>query len=356
MNTKLLHIFFITFKILLFVVTFLLIIIFLIEYKPKPVEKIEMINNSNKKIIIDDTLSIMTYNIGFASLDEKQDFFLDGGKGSGNLDKEKQLNNINGIIDIMKNNKCDIYLFQEIDLKSTRTHNVNQVELLRNSTSNMSSSFAYFHNVLWIPYPIFNMMGHVESGLSTLNLYESVNTRISLTSPYSFPISSFMFKRPLIKSVIPIENSNKKLIVFNLHLEAYDTDGTRVKQLNKLKNEMQLEYDKGNYVIAGGDFNQNFPNLDNTKYPVINDSHFVANTIEKDFLTDDFKYANDDTYPTSRLLNKPYDINDTTNQLYVIDGFIVSNNIEIKNVKVINTEFKYSDHNPVKLEFKLINK
>ena len=353
MNNNIFKICLTIFGIIILVVIFLLIIIFLIEYKPKDVEILKVVNNSNKKINKDNILSIMTYNIGFASLDEKQDFFLDGGKSSGNLSKEGQNNNINGIIDIMNNNNCDIYLFQEIDLNSTRTHNINQIDILKNSNDNLSSSFAYFHNTLWIPYPIFNMMGHVESGLAILNNYESTTSRLSLDTPYKFPVSNFMFKRPLVKSVMPIEDSDKNLIVFNLHLEAYDTDKTRVKQLNKLLYEMQLEYDNGNYVVAGGDFNQKFPNLDNNKFPVIDDSHFVANTIDKDFLSDDFTYANDDTYPTSRLLNKPYDGNNDTTQFYVIDGFIVSNNIEVKSSKVIDTSFKYSDHNPVKLEFKL---
>ena len=356
MKKETIHIILTILGIILFIALLLFIFIFLTEYNPRDVENIDVINNNDNKVNKNDTLSIMTYNIGFASLDEKQDFFLDGGKTNGNLDKNLQLNNMNGIIDIMKNNKSDIYLFQEIDLNSTRTHNINQIELLRNSDASLSSSFAYFHKVLWIPYPVFNMMGHVESGLATLNKYNSINTRISLSSPYKLPISSFMFKRPLIKTIIPIEGFDKNLVVFNLHLEAYDTDGTRVKQLNKLLYEMQVEYDNGNYVIAGGDFNQKFPNLDNSKYPILNESHFVANTIEKDFLNNDFKYANDDTFATSRLLNKPYNINDKDTQLYVIDGFIVSNNIKVESVKVIDTKFKYSDHNPVRLEFKLIDK
>ena len=36
-----------------------------------------------------------------------------------------------------------------------------------------------------------------------------------------------------------------------------------------------------------------------------------------------------------------------------IDGFIVSDNIEVMSCKTENLHFAYSDHNPVRLEFKL---
>jgi exonuclease III len=37
----------------------------------------------------------------------------------------------------------------------------------------------------------------------------------------------------------------------------------------------------------------------------------------------------------------------------VIDGFIVSPNVEVLSVQTIDLDFKNSDHNPVKLTFAL---
>ena len=37
----------------------------------------------------------------------------------------------------------------------------------------------------------------------------------------------------------------------------------------------------------------------------------------------------------------------------MIDGFIVSDNIEIINCETLDYGFKYSDHNPVLMKFKL---
>ena len=40
-------------------------------------------------------------------------------------------------------------------------------------------------------------------------------------------------------------------------------------------------------------------------------------------------------------------------QVYVIDGFIVSPNVQVEQVKVMNHDFRYTDHQPVRLKVKL---
>ncbi|HCC38245.1 MAG TPA: endonuclease/exonuclease/phosphatase, partial [Treponema sp.] len=45
----------------------------------------------------------------------------------------------------------------------------------------------------------------------------------------------------------------------NLHLDAYESSGGREAQTQMLLDFLYREYAKGNYCIAGGDFNQSFP-------------------------------------------------------------------------------------------------
>ncbi|MBQ6946894.1 MAG: hypothetical protein IJN42_02510, partial [Clostridia bacterium] len=47
-------------------------------------------------------------------------------------------------------------------------------------------------------------------------------------------------------------------VIVNLHLEAYDDGTAKVEQTKVLANFVREEYSKGNYVIAGGDFNSTF--------------------------------------------------------------------------------------------------
>lgn len=48
-------------------------------------------------------------------------------------------------------------------------------------------------------------------------------------------------------------------MLVNLHLEAYDDGEGKIAQTKQLREFIQSEYEKGNYVIAGGDLNQVFP-------------------------------------------------------------------------------------------------
>ena len=86
------------------------------------------------------------------------------------------------------------------------------------------------------------------------------------------------------------------------------------------------------------------------KYKILDTKNFVAPIISQDYLPNNFYYAVDDTYPTARLLNKPYSGNYEDTQLYVLDGYILSDNIELVDVNVIDTNFESTDHQPVNLE------
>ena len=118
-----------------------------------------------------------------------------------------------------------------------------------------------------------------------------------------------------------------------------------------LAEKLSKEYEAGNYVIAGGDFNQTFEGMD--KYPITNTENWVPGIISQDTLPEHFSFAVDDTYPTCRLLNAPYTGSYETSQVYVIDGFIVSDNITVSDISVINTDFEYTDHQPVQMEISL---
>jgi exonuclease III len=60
--------------------------------------------------------------------------------------------------------------------------------------------------------------------------------------------------------------------------------------------------------------------------------------------------SNNTEVPTCRTADIPY--KKGVNYTSVIDGFIVSDNI-IATAENIDADFMYSDHNPVKLTFKL---
>lgn len=147
---------------------------------------------------------------------------------------------------------------------------------------------------------------------------------------------------------MPVKGSRAELVLINLHLEAYDSGEGKEAQSKMLLKVLEEEYKKGNYVIAGGDFNQTFEGI--TKYPIRSKEDWTPGAIGNEILPAGFQFAIDDSYPTCRLLNKAYE---KDSQVYVIDGFIVSPNVQVEQVKVMNHDFRYTDHQPVRLKVKL---
>ena len=54
--------------------------------------------------------------------------------------------------------------------------------------------------------------------------------------------------------------------------------------------------------------------------------------------------------PSCRNADGPYNENQ---YVLTVDGFIVSDNVTVVNSDVYDLQFKYSDHNPVYMNFKL---
>lgn len=89
--------------------------------------------------------------------------------------------------------------------------------------------------------------------------------RVALLCPFKWPVRLANLKRCLLVTRIPVEDTGKELVIINLHLEAYDKGERKIAQTKLLKDYLEKECEKGNYVIAGGDFNQVFSNIE--KYP-----------------------------------------------------------------------------------------
>ena len=265
--------------------------------------------------------------------------------------KEAVVKNIDGITSFIKNGTLDIYLLQEVDKDSFRTDGMDQTEILAD-LKNFNFSYARNYKCSFVPFPL-PPLGRMDSGIMTMSEYISdEGVRISLPSPFSWPVSTANLKRCLLVNRFPLEDSDNELVIVNLHLEAYDGGDGSAKQAEALFELLRTEYEKGNYVIAGGDFNQIFPDtLD--AYPIGEDSVWIPGTLETEVLPDGWSFAYDSSNPTCRLLNKPYDSNDALAQFYVIDGFIISPNVILQNVETVDMGFEYADHNPVRLEVKL---
>lgn len=339
--------------------------LWIFEYRPENITVLEVTDNladeDSNYIDTNDNLTVLTFNIGYASLSETEDFVMDGGE-KGRMDSASEVqDNLDGITSILENNPADLYLLQEVDVDSNRSYNINQLVHFQDALGK-SSVLAYNYRCIFVPFPLSfsQMMGKVNSGIVTFSdFYAESAERHQLPGSFAWPVSLANLKRAMLITKYPIKNSDKYLVVINVHLSAYDDGTMRLQEMEALKAIMLEEYELGNYVLVGGDFNQTFPeavtiNEDLTYdyfYELKNEELWQAYPMEEDwFIDNDFSFGVDIATPTCRLLNKPYDQVDLeSNQYYVIDGFIVSNNLSIISIETLDQDFVFSDHNPVKI-------
>ena len=309
--------------------------------------------------------SISTYNIGFGAYNHEYSFFMDEGemldgtsvqgKYAKARSKKIVLENTNGAINTIKNLNSDFMFFQEVDKKATRSYDVNQYQMLMDSFFDYSSVYASNFHTAYLLYPFNDPIGKTESGIATLSKYNMKNaTRYKLPIDESFPTKFFDLDRCFMITRYKVSEGNE-LVLINVHLSAYDEGGVyRKKQLELLNKILKEEREKGNYVIAGGDFNHDIADSLNafTTNQKVPEWVYVLN--EED-LAEGYTFATSKNVPTCRSTDMPY--TEDSNYSVVLDGFIVSDNVIVTSVTNIAQDndvlFLYSDHNPVQLKFVL---
>lgn len=322
------------------------------EYKPEAVEELELSarGENSPSLPQGESVTVLSWNIGYAGLGSNADFFMDGGENVKSSDRERVESNLQDIRELLYGESApDLILLQEVDVNSSRTYGIDQSACL--TAGNAAHALNY--SCPFVPFPL-PPIGKVNSGVFTTTDYAIDRAeRISLPCPFSWPVSTANLKRCLLVSYLPIEGSDRQLVLVNLHLEAYDDGEGKIAQTRQLNEFIQSEYEKGNYVIAGGDFNQIFPGSLEV-YPNTHPELWEPGVLTEDMLPEGWSYAYDLSVPSCRLLNQPYDPADTDNtQHYVIDGFILSPNVTLESVETLDQGFIASDHNPVLLRVAL---
>lgn len=193
------------------------------EYRPAETEALIPAHETDAVLETGSPLSIVSWNCGYGALGDNADFFMDGGTSVYTADRQRVEANLADIRDRLKSLKPDFLLLQEVDINSSRSYGLDEGTILMDAIPGGTDSFAYNFNTLFVPYPL-PPMGHVESGLFTLSSISPLSAeRISLPVPFSWPIRLFNLKRCLLVSRFPVKDTDKELVLINLHLEAYDS-------------------------------------------------------------------------------------------------------------------------------------
>lgn len=329
--------------------------------------------NASQNVAVGQEYSVVSYNVGFGAYSPEYSFFMDEGvmqdggktcgiyaKGMNKADVEK---NVAGQVSTLQALNADFCFLQEADENAHRSYNINMVEKFSTELSGYSSTYACNFHTANLFYPFNDPIGIINGGIQTLSRYS-----IASSVRRSFPVTTdfidklFDLDRCFSMHYLPIEGSDKMLVLMNVHMSAYDEGGKiRAQQLEMLNSVLSAEYALGNYVIAGGDFNHCLI-ADHFESDEEALCHYLTEQQVPDWVKTSILHSSEiasgfnivasaDGAATCRGADMPY--TKGANYETVIDGFIVSDNIEVTWEGTIDTAYAYSDHNPVKMSFKL---
>ena len=300
---------------------------------------------------IDTEYKLVSFNTGFGAYEPDYGFFMDGGTQSWAWSKERLQNNLAAIRDFLQEQQADFCLLQEVDEDATRTYHVNERALMEAALADYDSVYAQNWDSAFLMYPLTQPHGKTRCGIMTFS-----RLAISDALRRSLPIEDSVMKlvdldRCYSVARVPVENG-RELVLVNMHLSAYTSDGTiATRQLEMLLADLAAEYEKGNYVVCGGDFNKDLLGDSSRYFGISGEDYTWAQPIpEEMFAGLPLTLTAASNAPSCRVAEGPY-----TPQQYVLtlDGFIVSDNVTVNSCRVIDTGFAYSDHNPVEITFSL---
>ena len=324
----------------------------LTDFKPAAEEKIEP-QGFPGNIMSKNEYTFVSWNIGYCGLGREMDFFYEGGKSMrpGNSLFQQYLNDMYGFM--TDNDSVDFFLLQEVDRGSRRSYYTDQAQLISDALASHGWCYAANYRVKFVPLPLYNPMGPVEGGLMSLFRFRPREShRYAYPLSYDWPMKVFMLDRCFIINRMFLDNG-RQLVVINTHNSAFsDAGDMRRYELWMLRGFLLSEYEKGNYVVAGGDWNQNPPGSGDQLYYGANCRNTALPVISDDILPPDWTWAYDPHYPTNRDVKYAYIPGSTPTTTY--DFFVVSPNVEIRQVNVIRSGFVCSDHEPVYLRVRLI--
>ena len=335
------------------------------------VEEISQNTEAGNELTTDKQYSALTYNIGFGAYTPDFSFFMDGGKSSWAKSKDSVKETIKGAGELVASKDPDFALVQEIDLDATRSYHVNEYSILKENIPAYNCVFAQNYDSAFLFYPFTQPHGKSKAGLALFSKYP-----ITGSLRRSFPISTsftkfFDLDRCYSISRVPVDNG-KELVIFELHMSAYgNSDAIREGQIRMLSEDMQKEYEAGNYVICGGDFNHDLKaadtqskasDADNNTQTDSEDSaepESWAYPFPRSELPEHFSFCLDQLSEDEKnnLWNsaRNADMEYVPGETYTVtlDGFIISDNVECTKYENVNTGYSYSDHDPVYMEFQL---
>ncbi|MFI3321201.1 MAG: hypothetical protein R3Y50_01595 [Rikenellaceae bacterium] len=313
------------------------------EWRPKEVENVAY-TSTLPRPLTSDTISIISWNLGYGGLGAEMDFFMDGGNQSV-ATRENTIKNIENIKQFLReNSNIDFFLLQEVDSFSKRNYDINLYGEIVQSLPYFTPYFALNYSSPYVPIPLSDPIGRVNSGLLTLSKTPAFEAkRVSFPQYKSYPVRLFHLKRAFLQTKFKSKNGGV-IDIINTHNSAFDNGDSRRGEMNFLASELS----KLSSFVVAGDWNA-APPLYRLSKQESEDKYFSPIVVDSLEFGKGVNFAVDYNGKSSRYNNMPYNKNLSTTTL--IDFGIYSSNIKCLDVEIIDLGFENSDHNPVYFQF-----
>jgi len=293
-----------------------------------------------------DTISLTTWNLGYAGLGAEADFVVDGGRMWRPVSRAHVQAHSQRIADHISALNSDVFLLQEVSCGSLINRGINlKAGICRAQTSHTARfCIDLFFNLFGLRYPL----GH---GLMTLSRPAGTVQRLDLPSDGDIS-SAFVHKLYRSQALTLTAEEGPRWVIFNLHLSAFDPDANlRRRQLSAVLELAQKEYMQGAHVIIGGDWNMRLAQVPRPYNTLPKNLEWLI-TLDPAWLPEGWHIACDPATPSFRTNDQPYVKGENYEGL--IDGFVCAPNVALLSVEGHDLGFVDSDHNPVSARFRAL--
>ena len=291
-----------------------------------------------------DLLSLATWNLGYGGLGEESDFVADGGQRYLAPSRAVVEKNFRGIEKTLSDLDVDLCLLQELTKCSPLTFGRGLQKHLPQQFGRLASIYSPDLSTRLVPRPL-----RIEQGFGIFSQVKIAQVhRHPLTLEDEFYGGVLRRHYHALVTRVPIQGSSQKWTIINVHLAVFDNSASvRQEQFCEVMDLAAEEYRNGARVVLGGDWNME---LAPSPWPHNTDERhlFWCHDFPWEQLPEGWRVGFDRTVPTARTLYDRYRENE--NYTAIIDGFVLSPNVEIVSVKAMDLGFRHTDHHPVVIQ------
>ncbi len=282
-------------------------------------------------------IEVLSWNLGFGGCGEGAEFYPDGGRYLIPSSRRDVLRYVQGIGAFLEAAGADLFLLQEAARPSVVNHGADLLAVLGQS---LPGRWRTYSPEVSFAFP------RLSVGLAAFAPGSPLRVeRLELPGEKSW------WRYHLLVARFPVAGGAGELVLANVHLSAFDpAAGLRRTQLEAVTTFLEAEARRGSYVVLGGDWNML---LTETRFPHTTPERYLfwIHPLPSGFPPPGWRLAADDRVASVRTLERPYVRGG--NYTAVIDGFLVSPNVTVLEVRTEELGFRFSDHQPVTVRLRL---